>query len=84
MSPQFLPTYLAIAKESNSTGLTKAHNYTEARSPVRKHIAEFVRPMAVPAFPFRFRDNLVGAAIGHVPIDALQALYTRLYGLTLQ
>ena len=40
--------------------------------------------MAVPAFPFRFRDNLVGAAMGHVPITALQALYTKLHGLTLE
>ena len=53
-------------------------------SVVHKEVAEFIRPMAVPAFPFRFRDNLVGAAVGQVPIAALQALYTRLYGLTLQ
>ena len=50
---------------------------------VWKDIAKFIRPMAVPAFPFRCLNNL-GAAIGHVHIDALQAIYTRLYGLTLQ
>ena len=51
---------------------------------VQKDLAQYIVPTAVPAFPFRFRDNMVGAAIGEVPIEALQSLYTKLYDLKLQ
>ena len=51
---------------------------------VQGDLAQYIVPTAVPAFPFRFRDNLVGAAIGTVPIEALRSLYTQLYDLQLQ
>ena len=46
---------------------------------VQRDWAQYIVPTAVPAFPFRFWDNLVGAAIGKLPIEALQSLHTQLY-----
>ena len=51
---------------------------------VPKDLADYNVPTAVPAFPFRSTDKLVGAAIGQVPTEALQSLYTKLYVLKLQ
>ena len=59
-------------------------SFDRAWGEVRKDIAKFITPLAIHAFPFRFRDNLVGAAVGHVPIEALQALYSKPYDLQLQ
>ena len=47
-------------------------------------VSRWMHPRAVPLFPFRFRDNIVGVGGGDVTLQAIHGYFSEVYSLELQ